>query len=279
VTLTQLLISIAILAFPMALYATELRGMPGRRPDIPLLLGSLAAHCIELEAFHWLILAPGIGRLLARWHAPRPEFAQEDRVSREGSLSRILLLFGPCYAVFVPLAGWAVGYRGVFAPIFELTFLLLVLVILVLIPFGLVYMIVQLIRRPRSFSRPLASVSLLLLAVPCQFSFWTAVNVGWGQLEREIGLPRLGRECVSLFESGAGQSSGWVSDELLQTAAMRRLRPTHVSVAPGRYLTIELHGASTTMAIISTEIPRTSGGSCTGPAIIRRSVLAQRHLS
>jgi hypothetical protein len=60
VTLTRLLVSIAVPALPMALYTTELRGSPERYPDIVLLIGSLAAHCVELEAFVWLILAPCI---------------------------------------------------------------------------------------------------------------------------------------------------------------------------------------------------------------------------
>ncbi len=118
VTLTQLLVSIAILAFPMALYGTELREIPERRPYIVLLLGSLAAHCVEVEAFLWLIINPGIGRLLTRQRAPRPVPGLDDRDSTEEGISRALLLFGPCYAVVVPVAGWDVGCRGFLAPIF-----------------------------------------------------------------------------------------------------------------------------------------------------------------
>ncbi len=112
----------------------------------------------------------------------------------------------------------------------------------VLIPLGLVYLVGQLIRRPGSFSRPMVAGGLLLLSIPCNFSFWTAVNIGWRQLESEIGLPRLGRECVTIFESPEVLATGRVSEKLLQTPAMRRLRPTHLNVAPERYLRIELHG-------------------------------------
>jgi hypothetical protein len=240
-TLTQLLVSIAILAFPMALYATELRGIPGRRPNFPLLLGSLAAHCVELETFFWLIVAPRIGRLLARWRAPRPVPGLKDRVSTEGCMSRAFWLFGPCYAVIVPLGGWGLGYRGYVSTILGLVFVLSLMASVALIPLGVIYMIGQLIRRPRSFSRPMASVGLLLLAIPCNFSFWTAVNVGWRQLEEEIGVRRLARECVGLFDSRIGLPAGSVPRDFLRTPAMSRLGPSYVQVSE-RNLRIELHG-------------------------------------
>jgi hypothetical protein len=243
VTLTQLLVSIAILTLPMALYATELQGFPGRRVNITLLLISLAAHCVELEAFFWLIVAPGIGRLLARGRTPGVVSGPEERVSKASWMSRVLLLFGPCYAVIVPLGGWGFGYRGGYLGlIFGLVFVLLLLPSLALIPVGLLEMIVRLIKRSRYSSRPIASFVLLLLTLPCNFSFWTAFNVGWGQLESEIGLPQLGRECVSIFESPEVQCTGEVPKGLLQTVAKRRLRPTRVNVAAERYLTIELGG-------------------------------------
>jgi hypothetical protein len=237
-----LLVSIAILALPMALYGTELQGYPARRPTIGLLLGSLAAHCVEVEAFFWMILVPGVGRLLARWRSAQSVPGTEDRVQSEALLSRVVLWFGPCYAVFVPVAGWAIGYRTIFAPIFELAFLLSVLVSLALIPVGVIVMIGQLIRRPRSFVRSMMQVCLLLLAIPCWLSFQTALNVGWSQLESEIGLSRLGRECTSLCETPSGEDGRSVSAGSLQTAAMRRIHPAHVSVTPGRNLEIELHG-------------------------------------
>ena len=110
-TLTQLLVSIAILAFPMGLYATELRGIPGRRPDMVLLIGSLGAHCVELEAFLWLALTPCIGALLARWRAPQLVPGRDDSVSTGACIYRTLLRFGPWYAVIAPLSGWAAGFR------------------------------------------------------------------------------------------------------------------------------------------------------------------------
>jgi hypothetical protein len=110
-TLTQLLVSIAILAFPMGLYGTELRGIPGRRPDMILLIECLVAHCVELEAFFWLILAPRIGALLARWRARQSVPCDDDGDSTEGCTFRVLLWFGSWFAVIVPLSGWAVGYR------------------------------------------------------------------------------------------------------------------------------------------------------------------------
>jgi hypothetical protein len=241
VTLTQLLVSIAILAFPMGLYATELRESPGRHPDIALLIGSLAAHCVELEAFFWLILAPRFGRLLAHWRARQPVADTDDGVWTDGDTPRVFRWFGPCYAVIAPLSGLAVGYRG-YLSILGLVFVISFLAGLVLIPLGLVYLTVQFIRRPRSFAPPMLSGSLLFLAIPCSFSFWTAVNIGWRQLERESGLPRLARECVLIFKSPAVPPAGKVPEGLLQTPAMRRLRPTHVTVASDRYLKIELHG-------------------------------------
>ncbi len=222
VTLTQLLISIAILALPMALYATELRGIPKGRTNLALLVGSLAAHCVELEVFFWLILAPGIRRVVTRWRVPQPVRDTEDPVVPQGCMPRLLFFFGPCYAVIVPLGGWGFGHRGgYFGAILGLAFALLLLPSLALIPVGLLGMIVQLIKRPRYSSRPIASFVLLLLTLPCNLSFWTAFNVGWSQLESEIGLPRLGRECVSIFESPEVQRTGEVPEELLQTSAMR----------------------------------------------------------
>jgi hypothetical protein len=83
-TLTQVLASIAILALPVGLYATELRGISGRRPDMVLFTESLVAHCVELEAFLWLILAPCIGAFLTRWRAPQPVPGNDDGDSTEG---------------------------------------------------------------------------------------------------------------------------------------------------------------------------------------------------
>jgi hypothetical protein len=113
----------------------------------------------------------------------------------------------------------------------------------VLIPLGLIYLIDQIIRRPRSFSRPMIASGLLLLAIPCSFSFWTAVNIGWRQVETEIGLRQLSRECVGIYESRAGQSSGGVPKAMLTTPAMRRLRPAYVTFASEGYLKIELYGS------------------------------------
>ena len=130
---------------------------------------------------------------------------------------------------------------GSLAPIFELIFLVLFLLSLALVLVSFVDMIDQSIRRSRRSYRSVASFGLLLLAIPCSFSFWTAVDVGWRQLESEIGLTRLGVECVSLLESPAGRLSGNVPEPLLNTPAMRRLRTSQVRVSEN-CLRIELPG-------------------------------------
>jgi hypothetical protein len=150
---------------------------------------------------------------------------------------------GRGYAVIVRRSGWAVGYRGQLSILGAIIFSPSIFAIVVLIPLGLIYLIDQIIRRPRSFSRPMIASGLLLLAIPCSFSFWTAVNIGWRQVETEIGLRQLSRECVGIYASRAGQSSGGVPKAMLTTPAMRRLRPAYVTFASEGYLKIELYGS------------------------------------
>ena len=242
VTLSELLASIAVVALPLRLYAPVVREGSGRFSRIYLV--ALVSHCVEVEAFLWLVLTPVACSSLARWRGTCTTPASLSAVPASRLRGSALLGLGPCLAVLMPVVGWGVGYRLPGFLGLKEAFLLLVLACngLVLIPLGLYLATASLIRRSGAFPRCAATVVLLVLAIPCSWSIEPASELGRRRLEYELGLARLARDCVGVVEARGRPGDQQVLRAYESgSAAIQRLRPSYVIVEHDR-LRIELHG-------------------------------------
>jgi hypothetical protein len=247
VTLIQLIASIAILALPLALYSTPLREESDWLSSG--ILVALISLSIEMEAFLWLVLTPTLGWCLARRRGVRS--TQSRSVDAEGGdlRDRVLLLAGPFLALLIPLVGWGTGYRLYGFDLLKAIIILLLLpcLILVMIPLALSSAIACFVKRSKSFVRAVATVALLVLAIPCLLSFDPAFNAALRLLEENIGVSRLARDCVDVLASRGGPGTfergrdPKVEDAELRSTVIRRLRPRYV-LAQVNSLRIELHG-------------------------------------
>ena len=188
IRLIQVAASVAILVLPFALYGPVLREGLGRLSSRVLV--SLVSHCIELEAFFWLVLTPAVLSGLGRWHG--------SRAATLAPLSdRIALAVGPCLAVFLPIAGWGEGYRlPGFSVLEEAAFLLAFCNVPLLLPLAYFWS-----KRSAPITRSVATVVLLLLAIPCIGSAEQAAKLGRRRLEHELDFARLARDCLRLVET------------------------------------------------------------------------------
>jgi hypothetical protein len=240
----RLLASTLVLAIPTAIYFFELRRVPEHRFSSTLLLVGLAAQCLEIEAFLWLALVPGLNWLVARSLGPGRAQVHLEALSAVEDSGGVPLWAGPCFAVLIPISGFALGYRVYGVTILGLAgpFLGSVVFFLATLPVALYYTITAVIKRDRTRGRAIAALAILVLAIPCEIWFEPAFNVGRTRLESRIGLCRLGKECLSIFELHANAAEyGWAEVPNQTGSAIARLRPTYINARRDQ-LRIELHG-------------------------------------
>lgn len=228
VTLAQLLVSVAVLALPLALFAPALRG--GWNPWFGAL--ALVAFGVELLALVWFVLAPAARRGAARGRGGGSEGEQRDR---------LFLTLGPCVAVAAPLAGWGAGYRLRVWPLLEMGCLLLLPVGALLAAGGLAFGLVDLVRRPRDARHVALRTLVLVLALPCVLSFALAADAGQRRMRDGVDARKLGRDCVRLLKATAGQEPRPLTAAAERFPELRRLHPSYVT-GDERRLRIELHG-------------------------------------
>jgi hypothetical protein len=239
---SQILASIAVVALPLCLYAPVVREGSGRVSRIYLV--ALVSHCVEVEAFLWLVLTPVARSSLARWRGTCTTPAPLSAVPAAWLRGTALLRLGPCLAAVMPVVGWGAGYRLPGFLGLKEAFLLLVLACngLVLIPLGLYLATASLIRRSGAFPRCAATVALLVLAIPCFWSIEPASELGRTRLEYELGLAHLASNCVGVVEArGRPGEQQMLRAYESGSAAIQRLRPSYVIVEHDR-VRIELHG-------------------------------------
>src|SRR5262245_12415405 len=163
-------------------------------------------------------------------------------------LTVVFVLLGPAGCAFVLYASWAEGYRVEdWGAVKGRAILIVPLLLLLWIPAALALLGTQVARLFNPSSRRLSRLLTILLAallVPIPIiSSWlgwyrTAFNHGRKQLEAEIGLDQLARDCLALLENPP-DSKRLPYDDLPPT--IRRLRPTDVTFGDNA-VHIELHG-------------------------------------
>jgi cytochrome c oxidase subunit IV len=239
VTLIELLAAVAILTLPLAFYAPLLR--ESKRVWAIVFFVVFCAHCVQLEAFLFLVVSPGVRRCFprARWAATT---ALADDGQTNNHMARLFLVAGPWLAVLLQIASWADGYRVPGLIEFDTILIFLIVGYVVIIGTAGVYTITELIRRRQTTIRFVAALGLLIFSLPCFLCYEPAYDAGARRIENDTGISRLAKECLAVVESRERLGmSRLVKAGALESPAIRRLRPNDVTV---EYLSlrIELRG-------------------------------------